>query len=212
MWVTHTHTHTHTNVQQKSIQPTTELLSVNPCLWISDSGPLTLDLNTAHRNLSVSSETGEVTCSKISLAVPDHPERFDSYYQVLCRERVSGRCYLEVEWSGKGPVHITVSYDDISRKGKSTLCEFGHNAQSWSLVCSEDSYAFWHNGRETKIPKMQWARRTGVYVDFSAGILAFYSIKDSMNLIYRIRTAFTQPLYPGFRMNTGSSMRLCYPL
>lgn len=180
--------------------------------FLEYSGPLTLDLNTAHRNLSVSSETGEVTCSKTSLSVPDHPERFDGHYQVLCRESVSGRCYFEAEWSGKGPVHIAVSYEDISRKGKSTLCAFGHNAQSWSLVCSEDTYAFWHNGRETKIPKMQWARRAGVYVDFSAGILAFYSITDSMNLIQVIRTSFTQPLYPGFRINVGSSLRLCYPL
>ncbi|XP_073673166.1 tripartite motif-containing protein 16-like protein [Garra rufa] len=180
--------------------------------FLEYSGPLTLDQNTAHRNLSISSETGEVTCSKTSLSVPDHPERFDSYYQVLCRESVSGRCYFEADWNGKGPVHIAVSYEDISRKGKSTMCAFGQNAQSWSLVCSEDTYAFWHNGRETKIPKMQWARRTGVYVDFSAGILAFYSITDSMNLIHRIRTVFTQPLYPGFRINIGSSMRLCYPL
>ncbi|KTG43460.1 hypothetical protein cypCar_00010063 [Cyprinus carpio] len=180
--------------------------------FLEYSGPLTLDQNTAHRNLSVSSETGEVTCSRTSLSVPDHPERFDSYYQVLCRESVSGRCYFEAEWSGKGPVHIAVSSEDISRKGKSTLCAFGQNAQSWSLVCSEDMYAFWHNGRETKISKTQWARRTGVYVDFSAGILAFYSITDSMNLIHIIRTTFTQPLYPGFRINTGSSMRLCYPL
>ncbi|XP_051730774.1 tripartite motif-containing protein 16-like protein [Ctenopharyngodon idella] len=180
--------------------------------FLEYSGPLTLDLNTAHRNLSVCSESGEVTFIKTSLSVPDHPERFDSYYQVLCRESVSGRCYFEVDWSGKGPVHIAVSYEDISRKGKSTQCAFGHNAQSWSLVFSEDTYSFWHGGRETKIPKMQWAHRTGVYVDFSAGILAFYSITDSMNLIHRIRTVFAQPLYPGFRINTGCSLRLCYPL
>uniref|UniRef100_A0A673MTD2 E3 ubiquitin-protein ligase TRIM11-like n=2 Tax=Sinocyclocheilus rhinocerous TaxID=307959 RepID=A0A673MTD2_9TELE len=79
--------------------------------FLEYSGPLTLDVNTAHRNLSISSETGEVTCSKTSLSVPDHPERFDSYYQVLCRESVSGRCYFEAEWSGKGPVHIAVSYE-----------------------------------------------------------------------------------------------------
>ncbi|XDV41881.1 hypothetical protein PO909_010666 [Leuciscus waleckii] len=176
------------------------------------SGPLTLDLNTAHRNLSVCSESGEVTFIKTSLSVPDHPERFDNYSQVLCRESVTGRCYFEAEWSGKGPVHIAVSYEDISRKGKSTQCAFGHNAQSWSLVCSEDTYTFWHCGKETKVPKMQWAHRVGVYVDFSAGILAFYSITDSMNLIHKIRTAFAQPLYPGFRINTGSSVRLCYPL
>ncbi|XP_051955059.1 tripartite motif-containing protein 16-like protein isoform X1 [Xyrauchen texanus] len=182
--------------------------------FLEYSGPLTLDLNTAHRNLSVSAESREVTFSKILTyaSVPDHPERFDIHHQVLCRESVSGRCYFEAEWSGKGPVHIAVSYEEISRKGKSTLCAFGHNAQSWSLVCSEDSYAFWHSGKETKIPQMHYAHRTGVYVDFYAGILAFYSITDTLNLIHTIRTTFTQPLYPGFRISSGTSVRLCYPL
>lgn len=181
-------------------------------LHIPDSGPLTLDLNTAHRNLSVFKESREVTFSRSALSVPDHPERFDIYHQVLCRESVSGRCYFEAEWSGKGPVQIAVCYEDISRKGISGLCALGHNSQSWSLVCSDDSYALWHSGKETRIPKMQLSRRIGVYVDFHAGILAFYSITDTMSLIYRIQVTFMQPLYPGFRITTGSSLRLCYPL
>lgn len=180
--------------------------------FLEYSGPLTLDLNTAHKNLIICPDNVQATFSKTYLSVPDHPERFDGYYQVLCRESVSGRCYFETEWSGKGPVHIAVSYEDISRKGKSSQCAFGHNAQSWSLVCSDGSYAFWHNGRETKIPKTQWAHRVGVYVDHSAGVLAFYNITDSMNLIHRIRAAFAQPLYPGFRINPGSNVSLCYPL
>ncbi|TRY60327.1 hypothetical protein DNTS_013661 [Danionella cerebrum] len=180
--------------------------------FLEYSGPLTLDLNTAHRNLIVCSEGVQVTFSRTSLFVPDHPERFDGYHQLLCRESVSGRCYFEAEWSGKGPVHIAFCYEDISRKGKGSKCAFGHNSQSWSLECSEDAYAFWHNARETKIPKMHHGPRMGVYVDFSAGILAFYSITDSMNLVHRIRTGFAQPLYPGFRINPGSSLRLCYPI
>ncbi|XP_056336707.1 tripartite motif-containing protein 16-like protein isoform X2 [Danio aesculapii] len=180
--------------------------------FLEYSGHLTLDLNTAHKNLIICPDNVQATFSKTYLSVPDHPERFDSYYQVLCRESVSGRCYFETDWTGKGPVHIAVSYEDISRKGKSSQCAFGHNAQSWSLVCSEDSYAFWHNGRETKIPKTQLTHRIGVYVDYSAGVLAFYSITDSMNLIHRIWAAFAQPLYPGFRINPGSNVCLCYPL
>ncbi|XP_065113373.1 tripartite motif-containing protein 16-like protein isoform X1 [Paramisgurnus dabryanus] len=180
--------------------------------FLEYSGPLTLDLNTAHKNLNVCTESGEVTFSRSALSVPDHPERFDIYHQVLCRESVCGRCYFEAEWSGKGPVQIAMCYDEISRKGIGGLCAFGHNAQSWSLVCSDDSYAFWHSGKETKIPKMQCSRRTGVYVDFHVGILAFYSITDTMNLIHRIRVTFTQPLYPGFRITTGSCLRICYPL
>ncbi|KAI7799679.1 tripartite motif-containing protein 16-like protein [Triplophysa rosa] len=180
--------------------------------FLEYSGPLTLDLNTAHRNLSVCTESGEVTFSRTALSVPDHPERFDIYHQVLCRESVSGRCYFEAEWSGKGPVQIAVCYEEISRKGISGLCAFGHNFQSWSLVCSDDSYALWHSEKETRISKMQASRRIGVYVDFHAGILAFYSITDTMSLIHRIQVTFSQPLYPGFRITTGSSLKLCYPL
>ncbi|KAJ8361795.1 hypothetical protein AAFF_G00420440, partial [Aldrovandia affinis] len=45
---------------------------------------------------------------------PDHPERFDSRAQVLCREGLSGRSYWEAEWRGAG-VDIAVSYKEISR-------------------------------------------------------------------------------------------------
>ncbi len=37
---------------------------------------------------------------------PDHPDRFDVCYQVLCRESVCGRCYWEIEWSGDRGVCI----------------------------------------------------------------------------------------------------------
>ncbi|XP_062304979.1 tripartite motif-containing protein 16-like isoform X3 [Osmerus eperlanus] len=59
---------------------------------------LTLDPNTAHRNLSVSEENRKVTCLNQKQPYPDHPERFTGSYQVLCREALSGRCYWEVEW------------------------------------------------------------------------------------------------------------------
>jgi len=38
----------------------------------------------------------------------DHSHRFDVYYQVMCGERVSERCYWELEWNGD--VGISVSY------------------------------------------------------------------------------------------------------
>ncbi len=63
---------------------------------------------------------------------PDHPDRFDVYCQVLCRESVCGRCYWELEWSaGKnGFVYVSVSYKSISRKGLGDECVFGSNDQS----------------------------------------------------------------------------------
>ncbi|XP_055007876.1 tripartite motif-containing protein 16-like [Boleophthalmus pectinirostris] len=42
------------------------------------------------------------------------------------------------------------------------------------------------------------SKRIGVYLDHSAGVLAFYNIEDqTMSLIHRVQTTFTQPLYVG---------------
>ncbi|KAI2666586.1 Cytolytic toxin-beta [Labeo rohita] len=129
---------------------------------------------------------------------PDHPERFDYYYQVLCRESVSERCYWKIEWSGDVGVFILVSYKSISRKGGGNECWFGYNNQSWSLFCSPCKYSFIHNEIVTDLPVEPSSRRIGVYVDVSAGTLSFYSVSDTLSLIHTVQTSFTQPLYPGF--------------
>ncbi|KAK3560760.1 hypothetical protein QTP86_019217 [Hemibagrus guttatus] len=77
---------------------------------------LTLDPNTVHPRLILSEKNRVVTLSRIEQRYSDHPERFNSWPQVLCKESVSGRCYWEVEWSGD--VSISVSYKEISRKGR----------------------------------------------------------------------------------------------
>ncbi|CAL8353013.1 unnamed protein product [Arctogadus glacialis] len=56
---------------------------------------LTLDPNTAHRGLSLSEDNRKVTWTGIYQSYPDHPERFYSWPQVLCREALTGRCYWE---------------------------------------------------------------------------------------------------------------------
>ncbi|KAI4904361.1 hypothetical protein NFI96_028919, partial [Prochilodus magdalenae] len=60
---------------------------------------LTLDPNTARRYLILSEKNRVVRCSQNANPYSDHPERFDSWYQVLCKESLSGRCYWEVAWS-----------------------------------------------------------------------------------------------------------------
>ncbi|CAL8389666.1 unnamed protein product [Boreogadus saida] len=62
---------------------------------------LTLDPNTAHRQLSLSEDNRRVRQLGITQGYPDHPQRFDYHRQVLCREGLTGRCYWEVEWKGR---------------------------------------------------------------------------------------------------------------
>ncbi|XP_060739758.1 tripartite motif-containing protein 16-like [Tachysurus vachellii] len=175
---------------------------------------LTLDPNTVNYHLVLSEENREVSCSVRSQRYSEHPERFDCCSQVLSKESVYGRCYWEVEWSSQRHVLISVSYKDISRKGRGIECWFGGNNQSWSLECSPSSLCFYHNNIKTDL-RVPSSSRIGVYVDHSAGTLSFYSVFDTMKLLHRVHTTFTQPLYAGIWLywdvlyESESTVRLC---
>ncbi|XP_071375172.1 NLR family CARD domain-containing protein 3-like [Centroberyx affinis] len=84
---------------------------------------LALDPNTAHRNLFLSEDNRKVTRVREEQSYPDQPERFDYWYQLLCRNGLTGRCYWEVE--RKGWVYIGVTYREISRRGE------GDDSRAW---------------------------------------------------------------------------------
>ncbi|XP_048021790.1 tripartite motif-containing protein 16-like protein [Megalobrama amblycephala] len=165
------------------------------------------DLNTVNENLCLFERNRVISRTDTEQPYLDHPDRFDVWRQVLCRESVCGRCYWEIECSWS--VYISVSYKSISRKGSGIECAFGYNDQSWSLSCSSSSSSFWHNNIHTVLPVKSFSGRIGVYVDHSAGTLSFYSVSDTMSLIHTVQTTFTQPLYPGFWVGSGSSVKLC---
>ncbi|XP_029931369.1 tripartite motif-containing protein 16-like [Myripristis murdjan] len=155
---------------------------------------ITLDPYTANTYLSLSEGNRKATVMTAEKSYPSHPDRFIELWQVLSRESLTGRCYWEVEW--KGAVYIAVSYKDISRTGTEIACRFGHNDKSWALYCYNKNYEFQHNNIKTEIP-LPVSSRVGVYLDHRAGILSFYSVSETMTLLHRVQTTFTQPLYAG---------------
>ncbi|XP_065122569.1 E3 ubiquitin/ISG15 ligase TRIM25-like [Paramisgurnus dabryanus] len=171
--------------------------------FLQYSHQLTLDSNTINKLLCLSEGNRVVTNTGTVQPYPDHPDRFDGCPQVLCSESVSGRCYWEVELSGW--VGLSVSYKSINRKGEGNKCWFGYNDQSWCLYFPDSGFAFYHNNNRTEIPVESKSSRIGVYVDHSAGSLSFYSVSDTMTLIHKVQTTFTQPLYPGFYIYKSSS-------
>ncbi|XP_056304676.1 tripartite motif-containing protein 16-like [Danio aesculapii] len=176
--------------------------------FLQYSQQFSLDLNTVNKRLTLSEINRVVTDTGIVQSYPNHPDRFDHWGQVLCKESVCGCCYWEIEWSGDR-VYISVSYKSISRKGGGLECGFGRNGQSWSLICSPDRYSVRHNNIETVLPLKCIISRVGVYVDHSAGTLSFYRISKKMQLIHTVQTKFTQPLCPGFWVGYKSSVKLC---
>uniref|UniRef100_A0AAZ1XCU8 B30.2/SPRY domain-containing protein n=1 Tax=Oreochromis aureus TaxID=47969 RepID=A0AAZ1XCU8_OREAU len=176
---------------------------------------LTIDTNTVHTNLQLSDNNRKVTHAEEVQSYPDHPDRFDVYEQLLCRDGLTGRCYWEVEWTGD--VEISVSSRKIRRKGDSTDCLFGWNDQSWSLICSGDRpRSVRQNKTEKSITSSSSSsysvcNRVAVYVNCPAGTLSFYRVSsDTLIHLHTVNTTFTETLYPGFWFRSpGSSVCLC---
>ncbi|XP_036407674.1 NACHT, LRR and PYD domains-containing protein 3-like [Megalops cyprinoides] len=173
---------------------------------------LTPDLNTTYRYLALSEGKRKITRGEEEQPYPDHPERFDIWAQTLCSEALTGRCYWEVEWSGRG-MEVGVAYGGIGRKGAGHGCALGRNPNSWSLSCSGRLFSAWHNRKEYDVPaSFPYSRRVGVYLDQRAGTLSFYSVSaDGSTLLHTFYATFTQPLYAGFWVVSDSSVYLCQP-
>ncbi|XP_071209387.1 NACHT, LRR and PYD domains-containing protein 3-like isoform X3 [Salvelinus alpinus] len=139
----------HCRLQKLNVEHNEEIW-VKPQLIKKYACDLTLDPNTAHRNLSLSEGNRRVERVKEEQPYPDHPERFDLVPQVLCREGLTGRCYWEVEWSGLADIGVT--YKGNSRKGDGSFCDFGYNNKSWRLACRGNHYIALHNNEYTTIP------------------------------------------------------------
>ncbi|XP_029930662.1 protein NLRC3-like [Myripristis murdjan] len=168
-----------------------------------------LDTNTAHRRLVLSEDNRKVTGMLEEQPYPDHPERFDWWRQILCRDGLTGRCYWEVEW--EGDVDISVTYRGISRRGGGADSRFGGNKNSWSLNCYDERFSVRHNNIRTDIPGPPSPHRVAVYLDWPAGSLSFYSVSsDTLIHLHTFTSTFTQPLYPAFGVwSYGSSVSLC---
>ncbi|XP_039862896.1 tripartite motif-containing protein 16-like protein [Simochromis diagramma] len=165
--------------------------------FLKYSRAITLDPNTANTHLLLSERNRKVTFKEQQQSYSDHPDRFLPCWQVLSKESLTRRCYWEVKWKGK--VYVAVSYKNISRAGRLNDCVFGLNYKSWALSCDSKSYKFFYNKVQTELSGPE-ASTLGVYLDNRAGILSFYSVSETMTLLHRVQTTFTQPLYAGLML------------
>ncbi|TWW53215.1 Neoverrucotoxin subunit beta [Takifugu flavidus] len=176
---------------------------------------LSVDTNTVHRSIQVSNNR-VMRIEAEDQPYPDHPERFEVCPQLLCSNSLTGRCYWEVEWTGR--VYISVAYKKIRRHGSRPQSWFGRNQQSWSLLCSDRGYSVLHDDKSVDLPPFSSTdpRRVAVYVNYPAGTVTFYRITTNTPVhLYTFKTTFTEPLFPGFGFGSwswfspDSSVHLC---
>ncbi|KAI4889253.1 hypothetical protein NFI96_006111, partial [Prochilodus magdalenae] len=172
---------------------------------------LTLNPDTAHASLCLSEGNGKVLHVNEPQPYPDHPDRFKSNPQVLCKESLTGRHYWEVEWSGR--VNVAVLY----RRKSYGEHWFGWYDKFWGLECHDDEYGYRYHDQYSLTtgsifdPLPSGSHRVGVYLDWPAGILSFYRVSpDTQTLthLHTIQVAFSEPLYAGFSVQSNSSVCL----
>uniref|UniRef100_A0A3Q3GFJ7 Tripartite motif-containing protein 16-like n=1 Tax=Labrus bergylta TaxID=56723 RepID=A0A3Q3GFJ7_9LABR len=168
--------------------------------FLQYSCDITLDPNTANTELLLSDGNRKLTNTGQQQSYSSHPDRFTKWCQVLSPESLTGRCYWELERGGR--VRVAVAYKNISRAGIGNESGFGYNEKSWALDCDNNSYNFYNNNVLTPVSGPQ-SSRVGVYLDHRAGILSFYSISETMTLLHRVQTTFTQPLHAGLWTDSG---------
>ncbi|KAJ0070575.1 hypothetical protein NL108_016261 [Boleophthalmus pectinirostris] len=192
---------------------------------------VSLDPNSAHRRLLLSEDHRTVTRVEEEQEYPDHNDRFTNWPQVLSCTELRGRCYWEVDWSGR--VDVALSYSKIRRSEGGLESAFGNNDQSWSLWISDDGeYFVWHNSDTTRLHLSRHSERegvssgkggvacgkgdvssgrVGVFLDSEAGALSFFEVSSDGELfhIWTFSSFFSEPLFTGFGLlDEGSSVTL----
>ncbi|XP_061403208.1 E3 ubiquitin/ISG15 ligase TRIM25-like isoform X2 [Lethenteron reissneri] len=159
----------------------------------------TLDTNSAHNYLQISSDLKTMTWTDASQGRPNHPHRFNSFAQALCCESFSsGHHYWEVDVGDVEWWRVGVAYGTIPRKWDRVTQLLGGSNVSWCLEKRDDNFSVFHGGEKTalSVRGAPSPRRIGLHLHWEGGLLEFYRA-DSMEVIHEVRQRFLQPLYPG---------------
>ncbi|XP_014833231.1 PREDICTED: tripartite motif-containing protein 16-like [Poecilia mexicana] len=173
--------------------------------FLKYSCEIILDSNKADTQLTRTNQRQSNSGYYINQSYSSGSGSFTGCYQFLSRESLPERCYWEVKWEGQ-QVYVAVAY-------KNTRREENEYDRSWALVCSssyENNYfKFVHDKFQTYISGPH-SSRVGVYLDHRAGILSFYRVSETMTLLHRVQTKFTEPLHAGVWVSKAEDFAVFY--
>ncbi|XP_076120652.1 zinc-binding protein A33-like [Alosa pseudoharengus] len=164
--------------------------------------PVTLDPNTAHPQLILSEDLTSMNFSYDKQQLPDNPERFDEWLNVLGSEGFnSGTHCWYVEVGNSTNWEMGVVTESAKRKGE--VCEGGglwflhYDDGEYDAISSPLSKSSIEFHETPIITVSQNPQRIKVQLDWDKGKLSFYDFHNSTH-IHTFTHTFTQRVFPFF--------------
>ncbi|KAM6177356.1 butyrophilin subfamily 2 member A2-like [Erethizon dorsatum] len=168
-----------------------------------------LDPDTAHPELFLSEDGRSVRRGPSRQSLPDNPERFDCRPCVLGRESFSsGRHFWEVEVENVMVWAIGVCRDRVERKGEALLLP---QNGFWTLEMFGNQYRAL-SSPEKILPMKERLCRVAVFLDYEAGDVSFYNMRDRSHIYTCPLSTFSGPLRPFFRLGSDDNPLFICPV
>ncbi|XP_037338215.2 zinc-binding protein A33-like [Pungitius pungitius] len=154
--------------------------------------PFILDPNTANSKLYLSDDLTSVRRGDTEQQLPDNPERFTKYVNVLGSEGFSsGKHSWEVEVGDHPQWNIGLVKESVDRKGeKYASPKYG----VWCLAHRSGKYT---NGAGQTVKVKKSLQKIRVQLDYDMGDVSFYDPEDKTPICTH-RDTFTEKLFPYF--------------
>ncbi|XP_075770141.1 butyrophilin subfamily 1 member A1-like isoform X1 [Pelodiscus sinensis] len=169
---------------------------------------VTLDPDTAHANLVLSADGKTVTYEDRQQDRPDNPERFCTYPVVLgASVFTGGRFYWEVEMGDKTNWTVGVCREPVIRTGKVKLTPGNGYWTVWLRNGKYEACTF----PPTPLDLGVRPRRVGIFLDYEAGEVSFYSVTGGSHL-FTFTDTFSGTLRPYFYIGYKEEGKNAAPL
>ncbi|XP_067249039.1 nuclear factor 7, brain-like [Chanodichthys erythropterus] len=153
--------------------------------------PLTLDPNTAHPCLTLSTDLTSVSYSDEGKKFPDNPEMFDEYPCVLSSEGFnSGTHCWDVEVGDNTYWSLGITTASNQRKG-----DVFFDSNVWRLRHKDSEYSSESPEQPLTAFTEEKLQRVRVQLDYDGGTVSF-SNPVTKNCLRTFRTSFTETVFP----------------
>ncbi|KAF1390844.1 hypothetical protein PFLUV_G00062280 [Perca fluviatilis] len=165
---------------------------------------LTFNLCTAHPSLIVSNDLHTVKYSPTKQSYAEHPDRFTSASQVLCKQGFSSGVHIWVVEVGSNSMwSLGVCYKSIPRRGDHS--RLGHNSVSWRLQWKNNKLTGCQSSCNVALGEMAYhLLKIEIVLDYEAGTLMFHNIKGHREHLHTFRAVFKEQVYPAFSIHSNT--------